>query len=65
MAARSKLLAEAGPEEVKTILGWICDFRRLLILLPVNKFIAWSKAIEDMLSSGKTTAKELGKNIGR
>ena len=40
MVALAKLLAEAGPEEVKIILGWCCDFRRMLIAPPLNKFVA-------------------------
>ena len=36
MAALTRLLAEAGPEEIKIILGWSCDFRRMLICLPEN-----------------------------
>ena len=65
MAALNKLLAKAGPEEVKVILGWICDFRRLIISLPENKFIAWRESIENMILIGKTTAKELERTIGR
>ena len=39
IAARAKLIAEAGAEEVKTILGWICNFRTLCLALPENKFV--------------------------
>jgi hypothetical protein len=48
MEARNKLESEALLEETKTILGWLIDFRRLLILLPDNKFTAWTKAIENI-----------------
>jgi hypothetical protein len=65
MAALSKLLAEAGLEERKTILGWLFDFRRLLVSLPENKFTAWTDAITDILKRMESTAKELEKNIGR
>ena len=65
MAALAKLLAEAGLEEIKTILGWDFDFRRMLISLPENKFTAWSEAIQSILDNGQVTAKELEKNIGR
>ena len=65
MAALAKLLAEAGLEETKTILGWDFDFRRMLVSLPENKFTAWSKAISSILGNGVVTAKELEKNIGR
>ena len=65
MAALAKLLAEAGPEEQKIILGWLFDFRRMLVLLPDHKFIAWTQAIKTILSTGSSTYKELECNIGR
>ena len=65
MAARSKLLAEAGPSEEKIILGWKFDFRRLLGSLPHNKFVAWTDALEGILWAGRTTSKQLEENIGR
>eukprot|EP00957_Ditylum_brightwellii_P022399 1690363-Ditylum_brightwellii.AAC.1 len=37
MMALAKLLAEAGLEKKKTILGWIFDFRWFIISLPDNK----------------------------
>ena len=39
MAALTKLLAEAGLEETKTILGWFFDFRRMTVALPNNKYV--------------------------
>ena len=33
MAKKNKLLAEAGPEEVKTILGWVFNLRELIVSL--------------------------------
>ena len=65
MAALAKLLAEAGLEETKTILGWDFDFRRMLVSLPENKFTAWREAISSILKNRGVTAKELEKNIGR
>ena len=65
MAAENKLAAEAGPEEIKMILGWLCDFRRLLVSLPDNKYRAWSGEIRDLLNRGRSTAKELRTNVGR
>ena len=65
MAARAKFITEAGAEEVKTILGWICDFRSLSIALPENKFVAWKKAILDVIKAGCTSYKEFEKVIGR
>jgi hypothetical protein len=65
MEARNKLSAQAGLEEQKVILGWHVDFCRLIISLPHNKFIAWTESINEMLSCGTTTAKELESTIGR
>ena len=33
-------------EEVKMLLGWLYDIRRLLIALPVDKYINWSNDIK-------------------
>ena len=65
LAALAKLLAEAGPEETKTMLGWFLDLRRLIISLPENKARAWNQEIDEMLEEGKTQAKRLERNIGR
>jgi hypothetical protein len=40
MEALNKLAAEAAPEELKVILGWLFNSRRLRISLPDNKAIA-------------------------
>ncbi len=64
MDARDKLKAEAGPSETKMILGWFFDFRRLLISLPKNKFIAWTMNINKLLVKGSSTTKELESTIG-
>jgi hypothetical protein len=65
MEARDKLAVEALLKEQKTILGWYINFRRLIIKLPENQFIAWSEAIEKMLKDGTTMAKVLEMNFGR
>ncbi len=64
MYARDKLKAEAGLSETKMILGWLFDFRRLLISLPENKFIAWTTTINKLLVEESSTAKELKSTIG-
>ena len=63
--ARNKLESKALLEETKMVLGWLIDFRRLLIILPDNKFTAWTTAIETMIIDGTTTAKMPETNIGR
>ena len=65
MEARNKLAAEARLEEEKIILGWHINFRRLIISLPDNKFIAWTDSINNILTRGTSTAKELETTIGR
>jgi hypothetical protein len=65
MEARNKLESKALLEETKTILGWLINFRQLLIILPDNKFTAWTTAIETMIKDGTTMAKTFETNIGR
>ena len=65
MAAGKKLLAKAGAEEIKIILGWILNFRTLTIALPENKYIAWKVAILEILEAGNTSFKKLEQMIGR
>ena len=65
MEAEAKLAAEASPEEIKLILGWLMDFRGLIVSLPANKYIAWSADIGKMLTSNSAKAKELETLIGR
>ena len=65
MEARNKLVAEATPEEIKLILGWIMDFWSLVISLPNNKHTVWSRSIQELLFTGSAKAKELETLIGR
>ncbi len=65
MDARDKLFVEAGLTELKMILGWKFDFRRLEVALPENKFIAWTMDISQLLNNRTTTAKALELTIGR
>ena len=65
MAAFAKLVAEAGAEETKIMLGWFLNLRTLMISLPDNKAIAWTQEITEMLEEGKTQAKRLERNLGR
>ena len=48
MAALTKLLAEARLEEMKMILGLFFDFRRMIVALPLNKYVAWKADIVKM-----------------
>ena len=65
MVLHKKLKAESALSELKTILGWDWDSRRLIISLPANKYTAWSKIISDTISSGHVAAKEFESTIRR
>ena len=65
MDARKKLIAETGLSETKIILGWLLNFRTMTISLPENKYIAYSRAISNMIERGWTSKAELESNIGR
>jgi hypothetical protein len=65
MDARSKLVAERGLIKQKINLKWFIDFCRMTIALPVNKFLAYSKTIHQMLQCGWTFHREPETNIGR
>jgi hypothetical protein len=63
MEARNKLVAEAGLTKIKTFLGWLIDFLRMTIVLPDNKFKAYSLAISEMLKRGFTSHGDMETNI--
>jgi hypothetical protein len=65
MIAKDKLTAEGGLSETKMILGWLFNFRTLTIFLPDHKLIAWSTAIEDMISLKRTNSQDLESMIGQ
>ena len=65
MEARNKLATEAAAEEIKRVLGWICNFRTLMISLPDDKAKAWTADIKAMLEAGKVAADALESSIGR
>jgi hypothetical protein len=65
MDAQAKLKAETGLTKTKVILGWLLNFWTMTIALPENKFIAYSRAISDMIERGWTSKAELKTNIGR
>jgi hypothetical protein len=63
MIARNKLTAEGSLSETKLILGWLFNFRTLILSLPDHKFIAWTAAIQKMVTSKCTTSKDLETTI--
>ena len=64
MVAKDKFSAEDGLLETKVILGWLFSFRTLAVFLPDHKFIAWTAAIQKMITSKCTTSKDLDRTIG-
>jgi hypothetical protein len=65
MDAQAKLKAKTGLKETKVILGWRLNFWTMTIILPENKFIAYSRAISDMIERRWTSKAKLETNIGR
>jgi len=61
----TKFRAEATPAEIKMVLGWILDTRRLQISLPPNKHRAWTNSIDTTLAKVRVSHKELEELIGR
>jgi hypothetical protein len=60
-----KLIAEGGLKEVQTVLGWILNTRTLLVSLPEDKFLAYSKQINNLLEKTKASFVELDILTGR
>ena len=65
MASEDKFIAEAGATETKMILGLLVDFRQLMVNLPLNKFVAWTNELQQIIDLKKAEAKQLEENIGR
>ena len=61
----SKFSAEGQPEEIKIVLGWLLDTRRLLVSLPEYKHSVWTEQIETVLRENKTTLADLENIKGR
>ncbi len=49
---------------MKVILGWHFNFRTLTITLPEHKYIVWSREIQQMIKTRRTTKKQLESTIG-
>ena len=60
-----KAKAEGAAEEIKIVLGWTLETRRLLISLPKHKFIAWSSQIDSILENKSVSNKSLMSILGR
>jgi hypothetical protein len=60
-----KLLAEGSPAELQIVLGWRLNTRRLIVSLPDDKFIAWTRDIEDIVKTRRVSREQLESVIGR
>jgi hypothetical protein len=60
-----KLEAKGLPVEIQNVLGWTLDTQRLLVILPNNKFIAWTGDTQEILKSNCVTFEGLDFIIGR
>ena len=65
MITRDKMLAEGALEELKIILGWLYDTRRLLVALPKHKYIAWSDQIQEAINTRFIAYIDLDNIVGR
>jgi hypothetical protein len=45
-----KLATEGTPEEIQIVPGWLIDTHRLLVALPQDKFEAWLKSLDAIIS---------------
>ena len=47
------------------VLGWWLDTRRLLLRLPEEKFVAYSKEVQEILDQGSVNCKDLEYMVGK
>ena len=65
MLEADKLEAEGAPAEEQRVLGWIVDTRRLLLRLPKDKLIGWTREVQHLLKTRRTTFHNLRSLIGK
>jgi hypothetical protein len=65
LVSKPKLVAEGTPEEAQIVLGWMLNTRLLQILLPSDKFEAWSADIRAIALDKRATYGELESTLGR
>ena len=65
MLEADKLQAEGAPAEIQRVLGWIVDSRTMTLSLPNDKRIGWTREIDTMLQTRRTTFQELRSLIGK
>ena len=65
LIAEDKNEAEGAPEEVKIVLGWTIDSRRLLVQLPTHKYKAWRNQLESFMNRKTSNVKDIQSVLGR
>jgi hypothetical protein len=63
LLSKPKLLAEGTPEEAQIALGWILNTQLLQILLPTDKFEAWSTDIRAIVLDRRATCGDLESTV--
>jgi hypothetical protein len=63
--AQAKLIAKGTPAEMKIILGWLMDTRRLLLSLPADKHKTWRAEILLILADRASMFGDLESTVGR
>jgi hypothetical protein len=65
IVSNPKLIAEGAPAEVQIVLGWTLNTRALLVILPPDKFEAWTSNLQGIITERKGTYGQLETTIGR
>jgi hypothetical protein len=60
-----KLEAKGTPAELQIVLGWEMNTRLLLVILPFDKFVAWTADISDAIRTKRITLGKLATMVGR
>ena len=61
----TNLIAKGTPKEIQMVLGWLIDTRKLIIILPNDKYLAWRNDIQKIIDDGNVTIEELESVISR
>jgi hypothetical protein len=60
-----KLEAKGTPAELQIVLGWEMNTRILLVILPFDKFVAWTSDISNVIRTQRVTFGGLHTLVGR
>jgi hypothetical protein len=60
-----KLEAEGTPAEEQILLGWNLNMHCLMIILPRDKYEAWSANVKQIVDKKQGTNRELGSTLGK